>query len=271
MENFLKHLIGKLSIDATFLENGSGTKVAYVAHKSAAIHDLEQFADKPRRINTNKRFSNIAGFAAYLGDFGTDETRLFAQVEDRSVMANIDYHKDSSNPSWCKHNAHIEFALDKDYKAWLRIDDRSLTQRELVTFLMDYANDFITPDKAAVLEIVGNIQAVKTADLDSKVGNYDLNQVVKNSVKVKSHAGAIPEIFELALPILEGFDKYKVQFRIAIGVEDEARSASFKINLIRPHNIERNAFNDACHDIIKASDRKIYGFIEADVSEVQEA
>lgn len=261
----LEFLVGKLSIGDKSLVDG----LAYLTHGDAMVVDLEKYRDAPLRVREYKDLPNIAGFAAYLKDFGTENTRLFAYDNNLQVQAVIDYHKSSSDPSWCDHKAEIEFTKDKDFNKWLDMDNRVLSQRELVNFLLDYADDFITPDKASVLEIVGNIKATKAADLDSTVGNYDINQVVKNSVNVQSKAGQLPDVFEVAVPVLEGFDKYKLQFRLAVQISDSG--LGFKIGLVRPHNIERQAFNDACDDIVKQSGYSIYGFNPEKVTEVQEA
>jgi len=253
LKDGLELLFGKLSVKQEHIADNK----ALIAHKDAKVIDLEEFGAKPRRIETTQNMANVVGFCDYVKDFAQDNTKIFASIKNRSVLAVIDYHG-KEDPSFCDHNVKISFDLDDDFIAWERIDGNFLSQSDLVAFLLDYADDFLTPSKADILEIVGNIKAVKKADIDSQVGNYDINKVVNSSTKISSGKGDIPDVFTLKLPVLEGFDKYEVNFRLAIKMHHD--DIGFSIRLIRPHKLIEGAFNHACSDIVELSGKDIYGF-----------
>lgn len=257
MNDFLNTLIGKLSVQ-TQREAVEGRDAFLLTHKDAKVIELEEYLDKPLTTKVHRELPNVTGFVAYLKDFGKEDSRLYASPSDRTITAYID-HYTQKDTSWLSHTAALKFAVDKDWRKWLDVDGKQLTQRELVNFLLDYQNDFDGFVSADIMEFAQNIKAAKSTDIDSKVGNFDLNQVIKATVKVTSGSKEIPESFKVKVPVLEGFDKYLLEFRLSVAVGQHDSELRFKLSLVRPHLIEKAAFNDACSDVV-AQGFAIYGY-----------
>ena len=254
----VKFLVSKLSTEMKSHRVAPGDHFL-TAHTDTQVIDLEKYLPAPTRIRQKLDFATVEGLTQYLADFGDETTRLFGDAVAKTVTAHLDYHT-KAKASHSTHTAKLTFRTDPDWLVWRKLDDRLFTQQELLNFLLDYADDFVTPEKAQVLELVAQLKVAKNVNIDSKVGSFDLNTVINADVSVKAASGAIPDVFTVKVAVLENFSKYGLQFRL-VGQLDSNDKLRFKINLVRPHLVEQQAFQDACQDIV-GKGYKIYGHKE---------
>lgn len=237
------------------MKDEKGRYVHALVHSDVKPHDLDHLNERPRRVEQTENFSNVYGFIDYLKRFKQPNTVIFPNLEALVIGANLNYHQPSpgaeANPTWNKHHAVLKLKKDKDFLKWEALDGKLIGHAAFVDFLIDFKDDFLVPDKAFILELIKGLKAKSGSEIDSDVGNLSTKEMMVKTFQVNSAAGDIPDVFEVALPVIEGFGKYAIQFRLVF-VQGDGGRFGVKIQLIRPHLIVDAVFNDIQGDIADA-------------------
>lgn len=253
----LKYLSGLSAAKGEVVKDEAGRYLHVITHKDTELKSLEHLNEKPARINQSVNFADVRAFIDYVKDFILPNTRLFSDLDKLNVTAFINHHNGALDPTWNTHNAQLALRKDKDFKSWEALDGSAMSHGEFINFLLDYKDSFIVPDKAQILELVAGIKATGNSTLDSDVERYGAGEVLAKTFKVTAKNGVLPDIFTVRLPVIEGFDAYDLQFRLVF--VPEGNRLLFKIQLIRPHLVLAQVFNDILGDIAEETKATIYG------------
>ena len=231
--------------------------------QKGAVVSAEEFAIKPYGITEARILPSLKSFIDYVKEFGGKNTVIFADNERNVLEAILDYHG-KEDPSWCRHKVTFKLEQDQDFKNFLSLDRHAMNQTQLVMEMSDYAQEFVQPSPADVLDLVRNIKAAKTDDFSGKVTPGQVNQKSERTVTVTGGNGLeIPELFKIALPVFSGVPaKYEIPFRLLWKhVEESREKLLFEIRTVRKHLIIKQAFDDVCKDVLKATpaDVKLFG------------
>ncbi len=222
--------------------------------QKGAVVSAEEFSKKPYSISEARTLPSLKSFTDYVTGFGGKNTVIFADNERNVLEAVLDYHG-KEDPSWCRHKVTFKLEQDEDFKNFLSLDRRPMNQTQLVMELSDYAQEFVQPSPADILDLVRNIKAAKTDDFSGKVTPGQVNQKSERTITVTGGNGVeIPEMFKIALPVFSGVStKYEIPFRMLWKhVEDSREKLLFEIRTVRKHLIVKQAFDDVCKDVKKA-------------------
>ena len=261
-------ILSEMSTNRKVIEH-EGFHPVMVNNNDINISSLEKHAKNPYLVEAMRSFENADGFIKYVNEFKQAGTVLFCNSKANSLTSVIDYHGKDGTPSWCKHKAHLQLELSNDVFNWQNKDGQSMSQQNLVSFLVDYAAmvhdvtykigaDPVEIDQARFLDMMSRIRSVKNTDIDSKTsttgGSYELNVAVKTDVTAGDGDG-LPEKFSIALPVYKNGESYVFEFRIMVDTSDDGMR--FMIKMVRPEAVIENAFNDVVEEIKKTVDKGV--------------
>lgn len=203
------------------------------------LMDLERFAEAPRRIRAAPRFESMGSFAAYVEAFDAGQARVFASLERRMVVAEIDYHADafavseSKGPSWRTHQAEFPVRYDPCFDEWFKRHGTEFPQKDFGWWLEDRAADVIEPAGADVIEAARNFETKRDVKIRS-VQNLDTGTISLGYEEEDKPSGSLvlPRQFLVRLPVFYGgrtvdFD-VKLYYRFTTG-----EGLKFRIRIMR--------------------------------------
>lgn len=231
--------------------------VAAIRHPGSTVEllDIEKHLPTPRRVRQQVRLDTPKSFAEYVNAFQVDgQTRIFADVEKRLVVARIDWHEPSdasgedATPSWATHSATMTAAYSDPFGAWLEIDGRWLAQREFAEFLEDRAGDAVAPDPADLMEVASRFEAVRKAEFTSVV-NVHTNERQFKYQEQDAPGGAIacPKVIRLRTPIFYGCEPTDWGVRFAYDID--GGKLKFKAAIHRRRDLIDVEFQRLCDAI----------------------
>lgn len=194
-----------------------------------AVESLEPFMDHPARKKGGAKFRDLASFALYLAQHGTDATAVQVDVDVWPVrfMAILDYHQpgELGKPGWKHHTALFAPKLSEQFMRWVGKDKTWQAQSDFAEFLQDNLMDVRRPEGAALLEIAKDLVAKKSFDFRS--GKNLANGTVQFSyVEDMTAAGGaggvleVPESFTIALPVhYASLQAYVLEVRLRFKIE----------------------------------------------------
>lgn len=243
-----EHLPRPLVIDAP---DGAPARII-VSHPNARteVLDLEKWAAAPRRLRQKVTFETPKAFADYVNAFGAGQpsARIFASLERRAVVAQLDYHGAYDAPSWCEHAAHYPAAFDEAFAAWDAIHDRPIPQKAFAEFLQDRAEEAIDPDPASLMEVAEKFEAIRKVDFRSVV-NVSTNERQFRYEEKDAPSGAVscPKTIRLRTPVFYGCEAFEWQARLAYDIQDGR--LAFTVRIHRRAQLLDAAFERLCDGI----------------------
>lgn len=174
--------------------------------------------------------NTLDAFITYVKDWRRDATVIFANQEQRSLRALIDYHEDSQKPQWADHSANYTAKLSRQLEAWSNKNGQGLDQALFADFIEERVLDVSQPSGAELLELATNLQVITKATFGSVIklpsGEFDLRyseeQQQQGSVKV-------PEKIVLGIPLYHNGPAYQLTVRLRYRVRDGKVVFSYKI------------------------------------------
>lgn len=194
------------------------------------IQDLEKFNEAPRRIRTDHVFLSPKSLAEYVSAY-TDEmtTILFECPKEKEVTAVLDYHWTS--PSHCTHKAKFKAEYSAQYKAWLDICQRPLSQLAAGEFLEERALDVVQPAAADIMEIIMAFDALKKVTFRQSTRLHDGQRQFHYSEENEARGSVtLPEELQILAPVFDGMEPQKIRIRLRYRIEDGSLRFTFKIH-----------------------------------------
>jgi uncharacterized protein YfdQ (DUF2303 family) len=219
-----------------------------------STESLENFLDAPRRIRQAVTLADAESFNAYLNEFKTENTRIFADRRASTLTAVIDYHGGEDSPSWCSHRAVLILEKSPEWNAWLGKNGQQLSQTAFAEFLEDNVGDIAEPDNATILEAARSLEAKKTVHFKSGVNldNGAVQFTYAEDVNGTTSKAAIkvPTRFVLGLSPYAGGQPIKVAARLRYRITNDVLTFTYLIE--RPHKILEFAFDAVLESVERA-------------------
>lgn len=189
------------------------------AGQKMTVEDMERFGDAPARIRETATFETPKAFTDYIKDFAAPNTRVFAALDAKKVVAHLDYHATPDKPSWSTHKAIYPAVFDQSFGAWASVHGKPLGQKEFAEFLEDRAEDAINPTPADLMEVALKFEAIRNVDFKSAI-NLSSNERQFRYEEKDSVGGSVaaPKIIALRTPVFYGSDpvEWRARFSYAI-------------------------------------------------------
>ena len=231
--------------------NVDGHQVVLTGAANLRVIDMEEYLPDPIRIREVVSVNDPGSLLEYIKRQATGSTVLYADSDRRQIVGVLDHHQLAA-PSWGSHRVRMQLALSEEWKAWKDKDRQSFSQEDFSEFLEDRAEDIISPQAAALIEMVQLFRATKSANFRRAVNLANgQNEIVwEENIQAKVGAGedTVPDKLKLALPVFSDSDlrvslDARVRFRLREG------KLSWHFALVRSESALRAAWSEVLQQI----------------------
>lgn len=212
------------------------------------VTDLERHLDAPRRPRGIAAIHDPGDFAAYVKRIApVDTTTVWADIDKGAVTALLDDHdKQGFGAGWRSHTVRLDLQGDPDWDAWIKYDDKLLTQQSFAEFLEQQKHSIIQPAAADIVEVATTLHAKRTVAFGSgtklKNGDYKLTYEEQTTAKAGQKGELeIPDDFTLRLAPFAYTAPVELVANLRYRIEDGLLRLGYK--LVRPQEIRRDAFS----------------------------
>lgn len=235
----------------------------------------EKFPSLPDHIRQFVRLDDPVSFCAYVKEFRTHTTRIFATapVLERLIRgesgglkftALIDYHEagKEQTPQRVAHKAEYPCPLSLEVRTWLGSNGKALSQTDFVNFIEANCADVVTPDSASLMEMALNFEAKTSASFSSKIDrvsggrSLQFSETVDQSGTTTAGQMKVPENLVIRLPIFEGGKAYEIRARLEYRAPGGKLTIAY--HLQRPQEAFRMAIVDLRKDIETATELPVF-------------
>lgn len=206
------------------------------------VRSLETYLERPLRRRAKLLTSRIEDFARYVNSAKQDGTIIFIDPECGSAEAVIDYGT-HERPEWGDHKVTLKIPRTEEAKAVIGINERAVSQRELIEFLEDWraiiAPQSASGDNVSVTQAIGAIRSVKIDEIretQSTQGDFESSVSVLDQVSAKGVSESLPSFLRATFSIREGLDPVQVELKVSI-LTERSDEPMFKLRAIALQSI----------------------------------
>ncbi len=209
------------------------------------LHDLQEYADVPRRVTGKVALTTVKSFLAYVERFQTPGTLVLADLAGQKFKAILDHAEDANSPGWGEHQATYHCPLGTAWKTWIKKDGNPMDQATFAQFIEDNLIDIASPSHTEILTVSKTLQAKKKVDFKSAVAlnNGDVQFTYNETTDASAGQISVPQTFTLGIPVFEGGAPYEVTARLRYRINDEGKLAMW-YDLLRPQRMVEDAFGE---------------------------
>ena len=151
-----------------------------------------------------------------------------------------------NGPGWGDFRVEIQFRFTPQWKRWLAIDGRMMSQTAFAEFIEDNMSDVVTPPGAEMLEIAQYLSATRSVDFKSAIrlssGQIQFQNLESIDAKVGAGQVAIPETITLGIAPVFGLPPFRVEARFRYRIQDGKLQLGIKLQRIE--DIMETVVND---------------------------
>lgn len=209
----------------------------------------ERHDPNPKRKRASVALYAAESFIDYVKRYSTlDVSIIFGQASEvgGSFKSILDYH--GSIPGWGEHTVSLDLKTTPEWSRWLGMNNKQLTQEQFAEFIEDNAPDIVTPDAAALLDMVTLLQGTKTVQFKSgkslKNGATELlytEQIVESTGR-RDDSMQLPNFIIVRLTPFVGCAGADITARLRFRISDSGK-LTFIFVLDRPFKVLEAAFN----------------------------
>lgn len=210
------------------------------------VENLEAMLAVPPRKKGSIAYRDAASFCRAVAEQKTDSTKIYGNQVTTSFQAVFNDHG-AALPGWRDHTATYTCPLSVEWKTWLGVNKRQMSQEAFAQFIEDNAPDCVTPDSATMIEISRTLEAKKKVNFASGIRLDNGQNVLTYEEEISGTAGkgklTIPEVFTIGIAVLEGGPKYAVNARLRYRIADKGVLTMW-FDLDRPHKVLEDAVKE---------------------------
>lgn len=217
-----------------------------------------------RQALTLQTLDSLVGYA---NRFKTDDTVMFADIDQNSISAAIDYHGPQA-PAHGHHTARMHLPFSVEWKAWAAIDGKYMDQLSFARFLEENAADISAPTGADLLEVCRDLQARRTVDFRKAVRtntdneSFEFTDETTATSRKSGDAIEIPSKFQLSIPVYFGESNQSLFAFLRWKLDDG--KLSLGVQLHRAEHVRQAVFKQIVLTAADAIDRPaVFGRLEA--------
>lgn len=157
----------------------------------------------PTYIKENVEVQTKDSLVEYITRFKTEDTVVFADIENNRIVGIIDYHSKENKPAITSHRAVLDLAFSTPWITWTRIEGHMYKQADFAKFIEENSEDISSPSGAALLEMVLDLEKNKTIRVVRKMRTAGSDDGESDN-KVEVNGTELPSVFNLLLPVYFG-------------------------------------------------------------------
>lgn len=215
---------------------GPAGTVAVIGKDQQVVDLADKFPLCPDRVRTRVTMNSVASFVAYLNEFKTPDTRVFANTLAAPYLfvAVIDYHKKDGTAQWGSHVVVLSLTPTDEFKKWEGKDGDVFDQVNFAQFIEENVNDIVAPDGATMLELALTLEASQGMQFKGRVnlnnGDIGLLCDVNTDMKAgKDGTLAIPKEILIRIPIFRGVAPIDLKARFRTTVRPPTVGLSYQL------------------------------------------
>jgi len=227
---------------------------------------LEKYLPAPRRRRGTATLSTATAFIGFMGRFHKDDdkTVVFANPnKDAPTLTAIFNYYDGESTDFADHRAVYAPKLSQTWQDWLKQDGEPMAQAGFPEVIQEHNTDimvpnFDDPNMKTFAELVGGKFAEPSELLALSRGlQVNVDVAVRQAVTLNTGAInvqydethkdgqgapiAIANLFQIAVPVFEGADAYRIAVRLRYRLQNGRLLWSYLI--VRPDRVFDAAFN----------------------------
>lgn len=209
------------------------------------VANLEGLLAAPMRKRGTTTLRDAGSFVTMVNDHKDDSTRLF-YVDSPAPGFTAVFNDHGNQPGWGDHRARYEPIFSQEWKAWIGVDAKKMSQVEMAQFIENNLDDVVEPVGAELLEICRTLEAKKQVNFASSIRLSDGSHqfTYEEDVQGSAQKGQlkVPEIFVIGVPVFINGEKWKVQVRLRFRID--GGKLSMWLEVVRPHKTLEAAVKD---------------------------
>ena len=217
-------------------------KTFILAPAGSKLVDLEKLRDAPSRIRESVQADDAESFIRYWNRFSDENSLVFLDEEDKTVIAKLDYHGPGM-ARWGSHTITMRVKESREFKKWKGVINHYQDQTELLEFLGDNIADVVEPAHADLLEVVKRFEVKREIIYSNtqKLSNGNVSFTYKEEDSGVTSSFILPKEIVIAVPVYQGDElmtitmevRYrlregKVRFLLRVADMDKLREEAFK-------------------------------------------
>ena len=235
---------------------------AIVAADDLSVDFREDLRERPRRINATRNFREVASFSAYVKEFASENTRIYAASTMVQIKAVLDDHEaaskdDDQKPNWCGHEALLCLEPSEEWSAWTALNKKPLKHLDFVEFLQERISTIAKPDASGIVQAARAFSASRNAKFEQvlPVEGGDISVSYSEEVRgtTKSGQAALPQALTLMLRPYRSGKAYPVEAQVRWRLSREGE-LTFSFALLETERVIETAFEDVRKEIAEATD-----------------
>jgi len=188
---------------------------------------------KPAFIDQLVNIDQAGSLIEYVNRFKTDDTVIFADVDELEVHAVIDYHKAASaGPGLVEHRAVLKLSHSHEWDTWNAISGRMYDQKSFARMLDVNSDDIASPAAATLLETVMDLEMATTVSVARKLQSSGSSRGA-NNVHRETTGTVLPPFFTLSIPVFTGEPKVDVKAMTKDSQDGNTGKISLGLELVR--------------------------------------
>lgn len=225
---------------------------------------------KPSRIVQVVEVETQDSLEAYVRDFKTASSRLFASISASTITAVLDYHqgrtdalasgvevvqRDAMAADFGQNTAMLRLPFSEEWERWAAADGKLFDQQSFARTLHENRTEISEPDAATVIDAVRDLRAARNVTFTPEVSmtNNTESFSLSDTTDVSRRTGSldIPASFVLRLPVYFGGEV--VQIEAALRTEVVEGRLMLGIKLMRRENVRQAVFQRAVLAVTSAT------------------
>jgi uncharacterized protein YfdQ (DUF2303 family) len=231
-----------------------GDRPFAVAPRDSVVFDLEAFNQTPGNKKAQVDVDRVQSLSDYVNKYAGHDgaTMAFADLSSATIQAVLDYHRpDKNEPRWCEHLVNFTLTETREWRQWMKMNERSMPQVEFAEFLEDRIVDVIDPPAADLMSLVQTLEAKRNVNFSSAVrlenGTIDLTYEEDIQTTGRKAGGGkgkveVPPKIKLGIRPFEGLDKWEVEARLRYRLKEG--SVIFWYAIVEPDRVREAAFDE---------------------------
>lgn len=242
-------LARKASVPQSFV--GPDSRVHLIVPDGYRTQDVtDPYGHTPRKplyISQEVTLQALDSLIFYVNEFKTPNTRLFANMNDSSIAALIDYHGKDGVAERVTHSAKMELPYSEEWKLWTAADDKLLDQNSFARFLEENHPDIAAPNAAELIETARDLHAARNIKFTKVVRTQTDNEsfTVEDNTNLTSQRNGqqveLPREFTLNIPIYFGEPNVEMKAHLRWKLDDQ-RGMLLGIKLWRREYVRQAEF-----------------------------
>lgn len=216
--------------------------------------DISQHLPPPERPRAKVQILSLQSFIDYVKAFGGDHSAIFADEQQGSYSAILDYHTAAGDRGTCDHRVDYTCPESIEWKTWLAASGRLMTQVEFAQHIEANLPDIVAPSPADMLQVALTLQVKKNVDFSSEMRLTDGQHQFRydETIQGSTRAGdiSIPEAFEIEIPVLFGSPRVRIPARLRYRLTDSRLAIGYE--LIRPQHVRLEAVSRVTEELQRA-------------------